>query len=55
MNLPQNGRDFSSPASVSHFLKDNVHADLVVQNVKLVGRLDGDGLSFAKVTLASKR
>jgi hypothetical protein len=55
MNLPADNAAFTSPASVAQYLKQNVHADLVVQSANLVGRIDSNELAFIKVTLASKR
>jgi hypothetical protein len=55
MNLPDNHAAFDSTASVIHFLKENVHSDLVVESANLVGRIDSEGLAFVKLTLASKR
>jgi hypothetical protein len=55
MNLPAEHAAFSSPANVSQYLKQNVHADLVVKSANLVGRIDSNELAFIKVTLASKR
>lgn len=55
MNLPDHHAAFNSTASVIHFLKENVHSDLVVESANLVGRIDSEGLAFVKLTLASKR